>query len=84
MQEVSTIFQRTLGKVWKMEMLTKLGSVKSITLIIFFLDFEKSKNMEPSEIQFWRAPCFLFFQNLKKNITNLIFLTPEPQEISTV
>ena len=27
----------------------------------FFLDFQKTKNMEPSEIQFLRAPCFLFF-----------------------
>ena len=33
---------------------------------IFLLDFEKTKIMEPSEIEFLRAPCFLFFENLKK------------------
>ena len=59
-----------------MEMLTKLGVVKSIKLVIFFLDFEKMKNMEPSEIQFRRAPCFSFFENLKKKMHFLIFLTP--------
>ena len=31
-----------------------------------FLDFQKTKNMELSEIQFLWAPCFLFFENLKK------------------
>ena len=42
---------------------------------IFLLDFEKTKNMEPSEIEFLRAPCFLFFENLKK-MHFLFFLTP--------
>ena len=31
--------------------------------------------MEPSEIEFLRAPCFLFFENLKK-MYFLFFFTP--------
>ena len=56
-------------------MLTKLGVVKKNKKCIFFLDFQKTKNMEPSEIQFLRAPCFLFFQNRKK-MHFLFFFTP--------
>ena len=33
----------------------KTCGVKIIKLLIFFLDFQKSKDMEPSEIKFWRA-----------------------------
>ena len=46
----------------------------------FFFRFWK--NMEPSEIKFRRAPCFLFFQNLIKNALFGFFM-PEPQESST-
>ena len=49
----------------------------------FFLDFQKTKIMEPSEIEFLRAPCFSFFENLKK-MHFFVFLMPETQEISTV
>ena len=34
---------------------------------IFSLDFEKTENMEPSEIEFLRAPCFFVFWKSKKN-----------------
>ena len=51
---------------------------------LFFLDLLKTKNMELPEIEFRRAPCFFCFFSPKKNITNLNFLTPETQEISTV
>ena len=49
MQEVATMSLRTLGKLEKMEMLTKLGGVKK-TKSVFFFYFQKTKNMEPSEI----------------------------------
>ena len=42
----------------------KTCGVALFKLVIFFLDFQKTKNMEPSEIKFWRAPCFLFSWNL--------------------
>ena len=36
---------------------------------LFFLDLLKTKNMELSEIEFRRAPCFLFLKNPKKIYT---------------
>ena len=51
MQEVAITSQRTLEKVWKMEMLTKVRWRKKTKKYIYFLDFLKTKNMEPSEIQ---------------------------------
>ena len=46
-----------------MEILTKIGAVIKIKSCIFFFDFEerKNKNMEPSEIQFLKAPCSNLF-----------------------
>ena len=69
MQKIATRPLRTQGKVRKMEMLTKLGRCWKFKSGISFLAFEKTKNMEPSKIKFQRAPCFLFFQNLKKKCT---------------
>ena len=57
MQEMATMSLRTRGKEGKMEMLTKLGRRTKFKSCIFFLDFEKTKNMELSEIEFWRSPC---------------------------
>ena len=84
MQEVATMSQRTLGKVWKMEMLTKLGGVKKNKKCIFFLDFQKTKKHGALRNSISEGSMFFVFSKSKKNITNLIFLTPEPQEISTV
>ena len=80
MQEVATMSLTTQGKVWKMEMLTKLGGVKKIKKCIFSLDFLKTKNMEPFEIEFRRAPCFLFLKNLKKKYTFWFLWRPNPRK----
>ena len=53
----------------------KTCDVKTFKLLIFFLYFHKTKDMEPSKILF-RRYMFLVFVNLKKNINNLIVLTP--------
>ena len=37
------------------------GRKKKTKSAFFLLDFEKTKNMEPSEIEFLRAPCFFVF-----------------------
>ena len=73
MQEVATMSQRTLGKVWNIWMLTKLGGVKKNKKCIFFKYSQKTNDMELSEIQFWRAPCFLFLKNLKNKYTFCFF-----------
>ena len=35
----------------------KTCGVNNFKMLIFFLDFQKTKNMELSEIEFQRAPC---------------------------
>ena len=49
---MATMSLRTLGKVLKMEILTKLDGVKNFKLGIFNSDFPKTKDMEPLEIKF--------------------------------
>ena len=48
---------------------TKIGRCQNNEVVNIFLDFQKTKDMEPSEIKFLRAPCLYFFENLKKILT---------------
>ena len=66
-----------------MEMLTKIGAFKKIKSSIFFLDFDKTKNMEPSENSTSEGSMFLVLKLCWKNMQLLIFLTPKTKEIST-
>ena len=44
----------------------KIRWCQKVQVSNIFFGFQKNKNMEPSEIKFLRAPCFLFLKNLKK------------------
>ena len=46
-----------------------VSAVKKIKSGIFFVKNEKSKNMVLSELQMRRAPCFTFFNFIKKYAT---------------
>ena len=59
----------------------KLGGVKKNQKVHFFQIFKKpKKNMEPSEIQFLRTPCFLLFSKSNKKMHFLFFLRPNPRK----
>ena len=60
--EILNAFGHISGQIrltWpaKVSFFFKTCGVTAIKLVIFFLDFQQTKNMEPSEIKFRRAPC---------------------------
>ena len=68
MQEVTTMFLRTLGKVRKMEMFTKLDGVKSFKLVILILYFEEEKKHEALRNSIFEGSIFFFSQYLNKSL----------------